>query len=263
MPPYSLLQFTVTPGNTRVLYGEELEIAAKVTQGVADHLELVLQSSDGSQTSLPMFSETNGAWRAVLSKLTEPTRYFVRCYRARSQKYSIDILTVPRIETVRVLVVQPEYADQPSYEGPVPDDGVKGLRGCQVTLWATSNRPLSGGKLLVTRCGAGVSPALAAGTAAPQGQELAMQASEAGSQEAVGRFQISGDGKFEFQVKDAEGQLSQQSFSGNVTLIKDQYPLVRILKPPPQSLATPTALLPIVLSAEDDCGIRGSSCFAV
>ena len=245
VPPCSSLQFTVAPGNTRVLYGEELEVSATVEGGVADHLELVLQSSDGNQASLPMFSEGGGTWRAVLSKLTEPAVYFVRCYRARSERYSIDIVTVPRIEAVRVRVVPPEYADQPNYEGPVPDDGVKGLRGTKVTVWATSNRPLSGGKLLVTR-GRG---------AGRKADELVMQPTEPGGQEAVGQFEISGDGKFEFQVIDAAGQPSQQSFSGNVTLIKDQYPLVRILKPPPQSLATPTAVLPVVLSAEDDCGI--------
>ena len=141
----------MTPRGARVLYGEDLEIGATVEGGVADHLELVLESSDGSQSSLPMFSEAGGTWRAVLSKLTEPTVYFVRCYRARSEKYAIEIITVPRIETVRVLVVPPEYAGQPNYEGPVPDEGVKGLRGTKVTVWATSNRPLSGGKLLVTR----------------------------------------------------------------------------------------------------------------
>jgi len=245
VPPYSSLRFSVVPGDTSVLYGEELEIAATVEGGVVDHLELVLVGGDGSQSSLPMFSETNGKWRAVLSKLTEPTSYFVRSYRARSIKYRIDIITVPRIETVRVLIVPPPYAGQPNYEGPVPDEGVKGLRGTKVTVWATSNRPLSGGRLQVTR-GRGASGKL---------DVLAMQPSEPGGQEAFGRFEISSDGKFELQVLDEARQLSQQSFSGNVTLVKDQYPLVRILKPPPQSLATPTALLPVVLSAEDDCGI--------
>ena len=116
--------------------------AATVSRGVADHLELVLESSDGSQTSLPMFSESGGTWRAVLSNLTERTLYFVRCYRARSEKYAIRIITVPRIETVRVQVVPPEYADQPSYEGHVfvPGRGRQGSmrRNPKVTLWATS-----------------------------------------------------------------------------------------------------------------------------
>ena len=58
VPPYSPLRFTVTPGDTRVLYGEDLEIGATVEGGVADHLELVLEGGDGSQSSLPMFSES-------------------------------------------------------------------------------------------------------------------------------------------------------------------------------------------------------------
>ena len=247
VPPYSPLRFTVTPGDTSVLYGEDLEIGATVDGGVADHLELVLEDSDGSQSSLPMFSEAGGTWRAVLSKLTEPTKYFVRCYRARSEKYAIDIITVPRIETVRVLVVPPEYAGQPNYEGPVPDEGVKGLRGTKVTVWATSNRPLSGGKLLVTR-----GHAERAGKYRRTGH-AAHRSRAARRPSASSRSQA--DGKFEFRVIDDAGQPSQQSFSGNVTLVKDQYPLVRILRPPPQSLATPTAVLPVVLSAEDDCGI--------
>ena len=257
VPPYSLLRFTVTPRDAQVLYGEDLEIGATVEGGVADHLELVLEASDGSQSSLPMFSEAGGTWRAVLSKLTEPTNYFVRCYRARSEKYGIAIVTVPRIETVRVLVVPPEYAGQPNYEGPVPDEGVKGLRGTKVTLWATSNRPLSGGSLLVTSGSnaSGTQSMPTVGTQRVPDTVLAMQPTEPGGQEVAGQFEIMGDGKFEFQVRDEAGQSSQQSISGNVTLVPDQYPLVRILKPPPQSLATPTAVLPIVLSAEDDCGI--------
>jgi hypothetical protein len=254
VPPYSPLRFAVEPPGAQVLYGEDLEISATVAGGVADHLELVLESGDGSQSSLPMFSEAGGTWRAVLSKLTEPTKYFVRCYRARSDKYNITIVTVPRLETVRVLVEPPPYAGQPPYEGPVPDEGVKGLRGTKVTLWATSNRPLSGGKLVITH---NVSCTLRVPTAGTRSvpDTLAMQPSEPGGQEAVGRFEIQGDGKFELWVRDEADQLSQQSFSANVTLIKDQYPLVRILKPPPQSLATPTAVLPVVLAAEDDCGI--------
>ena len=245
VPPYSPLRFDVKPGEAKVVYGEDLEISATVTGGAADHLELALENSDGSRSSLPMFLETSGTWRAVLSKLTEPAKYFVRSYRARSEKYDIEIVTVPRIENVRVTVVPPEYAGQPNYEGPVPDDGVKGLRGTKVTVWATSNRPLSGGKLVVTH-GRG---------AAGKSNELAMHPTEPGSQEAVGQFEITADGKFELWVRDADGQPSQQSFSGNVTLIADQHPLVRIVRPPPQSLATPTAVLPVVLSAEDDCGI--------
>ena len=47
----------------------------------------------------------------------------------------------------------------------------------------------------------------------------------------------------------------QQSFSGNIVLLADQRPFIRITQPEKMSLATPDAALPVVLSAEDDCGI--------
>jgi hypothetical protein len=249
VPPYSPLHFIVKPGNTKVLYGDDLEITCKVEGGTADRVDLVLLAADGSQSSLPMFSEAGGAWRAVLSKLTEPARYFVRSYRARSEKYNIEVITVSRIENVRVQVVPPEYSGQPPYEGPVPDDGVKGLHGTRVTLWATSNRPLSGGTLVVTTRRGEKPRQVACDTA------YFMRPTEPGGQEAVGQFEIASDGRFELRVTDADGQPSQQSLAANVTLVKDQYPLVRILRPQPQSLATPTAVLPVLLSAEDDCGV--------
>jgi hypothetical protein len=241
VPPYSPLRFTVTPGDIEVLYGGELEIGATVEGGIADRLELVLLDDRGEQTSLPMFSEPGGKWRAVLSKLTDPTVYFVQAYRARSEKYRIAILSVPQLESVRVRIVPPEYSGQPPFEGPVPEGGVKGLRGTRTTVWATSNRPLSGGTLLVQRKGAKVA--------------IPMRPSEPGGQEATGQFLIEGDGKFECRVIDEAGQPSQQAFSANVTMVADQHPLVRILEPPPLSLATPTAPLPVLLSAEDDCGL--------
>ena len=38
-------------------------------------------------------------------------------------------------------------------------------------------------------------------------------------------------------------------------MLADERPFVRITEPPKMSLATPTAVLPVTLSAEDDCGI--------
>ena len=248
VPPYSPLRFTVKPGDVEVLYGGELEISATVEGGAVDRLELVLQGDGDEPTRLPMFSESDGSWRAVLSKLTEPTEYFVQAYRARSPKYCINILAVPQLEGVRVQVSPPDYAGQAPLEGPVPEGGVKGLRGTRVTVWATSNRPLSGGTLALSSREKAGQPRRPATT-------VSMTPTEPGAQEAVGRFEIEADGRFECRVTDEEGRVSQQAFSANITLVADQHPLVRIVEPQAMSLATPTAQLPVTLSAEDDCGV--------
>ncbi len=259
VPPFSRIEFTVTPGNAPVVYGSELEIRATVIGPPVEQLELVLESGSRQEPPLPMFPEADGRWRAVLAKVVEPTDYYVRAYRARSKRYHLSIITVPLIENASLRIEPPAYANRAAYEGPLPKEGVSGLPGTKVQIFLRSNRPLGGGTIVLSGsvCGAGVSPAQAAGTAAPQGKptQLPMKPIEPGSQVVMGQFSIAGDGKFLCRVIDEDGQESQQSFSGNVTMLADERPFVRITEPPKTSLATPTAVLPVTLSAEDDCGI--------
>ncbi len=241
VPPFSLSTFTIDPGNVKVPYGSELEIRATVVGAPVEQLELVLESAHGREPPLPMFPEASGVWRTVLAKVVEPAGYYVRAYRARSKKYRIDVATVPLIEAARLRIVPPEYANRAAYEGPIPHEGVSGLRGTSVQIFLRSNRPLRGGTLALGGPG---KPAV-----------FPMNLTEPGGQEVVGRFSIACNGKFECRVIDEAGQASQQSFSGNVVLLADERPLVRITEPRQMSLATPTAALPVTLSAEDDCGI--------
>ncbi|MEN6451699.1 MAG: hypothetical protein ABFC96_14500 [Thermoguttaceae bacterium] len=260
VPPYSLTQFDVTPGDKPdVIYGSDVEICATVRGAPVDQVELVLTTARGREPPLPMFPEGDGRWRTVLTKVAEPTAYYVRAYRARSRAYHLGVITVPLIESAKVRVVQPAYARRPAYEGPLPKDGVSGLRGTRVEITLSSNRPLSGGRIALSA--ASPEPRKddgRSGGARTRGlanTAIAMKPIERGSQEVSGEFTIVGDGRFECRVIDEAGQRSQQTFVGNVTLLPDERPLVRLLDPPRMSLATPSAALPVMLSAEDDCGI--------
>jgi len=241
VPPFSRVEFKVTPGDTSVVYGSELEIRATVVGPPVEQLELVLESGNRQEPPLPMFPEANGQWRAVLAKVVEPTDYYVRAYRARSVKYHINIITVPLIDGSRLRIEPPAYTNRAAYEGAMPKEGVSGLPGTKIEVFLRSNRPLRGGTIAISGAG---KPTL-----------LPMKPIEPGSQEVVGQFSIAGDGKFLCRVIDEDGQESQQSFSGNVTMLADERPFIRVTEPQKNSLATPTAVLPVTLSAEDDCGI--------
>ncbi|MGD0517904.1 MAG: hypothetical protein ABSA26_10255 [Thermoguttaceae bacterium] len=241
VPPYSPTRFEVTPGNVPVIYGKELEIRAKTIGPSVDQAELVIDSGRGQESPLPMFPEPGGAWRAVLAKVTEPAEYFVRANRARSEKYHIRVITLPRIENVRLRIASPDYANRPPYEGPLPKEGVAGLPGTKVRISIRSNRPLSGGDMEISARG--------------KKAVIPMKATSSGAQEAVGEFEIASDGKFECRVIDVDGQTSEESFSGGITLLADERPFIRLTQPPKMSLATPNAVLPVAMSAEDDCGI--------
>jgi hypothetical protein len=240
VPPFSRTKFTVEPGDVEVLYGSELSIVAIAEGAPVDRVDLVVEGSQ-QEPPLAMFPEADGRWRAVLAKVTEPAVYHVRAYRARSAKHQIRVLTVPQIESVRVEITPPSYTGQTTYQGPVPQDGLAGLPGTTVRLHVHSNRPLAGGRLTLT--GQGDPP------------DRAMNPAATGSREAVGEFAIRGDGKFEVHVTDVDGQSSQQSLAGKITLLADQRPFIRLLQPRATSLATPTTNLPVSLAAEDDYGI--------
>jgi hypothetical protein len=250
VPPYSELQFEVTQDKEDVLYGEPLTISATVSGGAVERLELVLAEDDGRQETLPMFCESDGSWRATLGRVTASADYHVRAYRARSKSYRITVITVPRIESVRLKIVPPDYANRPAYEGPLPRDGVVGFAGTQVQVRATSNRPLSGGRLTVAHMAAGKSPG-----AKPSETEVALSPAAPGSEEVCGEFAVTADGRFELTVTDEDGVESLQKFAGAITLLPDERPFIRLLQPKPTSLATPDALLPVLVAAEDDCGI--------
>jgi hypothetical protein len=245
-PPFSSTLLTVEPGDTRVIYAGGLDVLVSASGPLPERVDLVLAGDDapdakGGEETLPMFPEADGKWKAQLSEIVAPCRYYARARGTRSHRYRIDVITVPRLETVRWRIVPPAYTGDAAYEGPTPSDGLAGLVGTQVHVWATSNRPLSRGSLTIDEDGSR--------------RDVALAPPASDSREVSGRFEIRAAGKFALSVTDVAGQDSQEPFSGTITLLSDQRPLVRLMEPAEQSLATPTATLPVVVAAEDDYGV--------
>jgi hypothetical protein len=239
-PPYSRVLYHVVPGDVQVVYGGSLEIHVTTEGPPVDRLQLVLLSEDGSGgDTLPMFPEPGGEWRATLTSVTAPGRYFVRSPSGRSQRYDLSVFMVPLFESVRFRITPPAYTNLPPYEGPLPQGGLAGLPGTRVQLWAKSNRPLSGGTLEA----AGLDSAISLTPTSPD------------SPEATASFEIRKAGKLQAKLVDTDGRHSNEPFTTSVTLLTDEKPSIRLLEPPALSFAVPNVPLPVVLAAEDDYGI--------
>ena len=106
---------------------------------------------------------------------------------------------------------------------------------------AKSNRPLKSGTVTLQH--------------AQDTQPVTLHPATTGSDEVAGEFTLQAAGKFQLNVTDVAGQSSQDSMGGNIILLEDQRPFIRMLNPPQQSLATPSAIVPVAVAAEDDYGI--------
>ena len=243
-PPYSRIRFDVEPKGVTVRYGEEFDVSATVSGGLVDQVELVLTNQDGTQETLPMFSARENVWQTTVARVTQPADYFVRSRRARSEKYHLDVIMVPRIEEVRARVEWPAYTNRAPYEGPVPKGGIAGPIGTKVTLRAKSNRPL-GEKSHVTLNlldGSEVHP---------------MKPNPEQTNEVTGQFEITDDGNFEIRLVDVAGNESSDVYRATITILSDTRPFVRLLQPREQSFATPTITIAVDISATDDFGVSG------
>lgn len=243
VPPASTTQLVVTPGDIDVRYGDPLEVFVEVHgDPVADEVELILTNSANEEEIIPTFEEADGRWRTMLTHLTQPGEYYARSFGTRSRRHKITILTVPEIEEVEAEVIPPPYAQGLGrYSGPLPSQGIAALTGTIVRLTARSQRPLSGGEI--------------AWTDATGSTPIEMRPNETNGSQVQGEFVVQTAGTFELRVRDVEGQVSRDAVAATVTLKPDHRPFIRLLKPKPVSLATPSAYLPIEIAAEDDYGL--------
>lgn len=255
-PAYSRFQFNVTPKNPEVLYGESLEISVEIDGPPVEQLELILvrpqEERQGSVEEaepldvLPMFSNSVGVWHASIANVTQPFDFYLRVRRARSEVHHVTVITMPVIREVDVVITPPLYTGLAPYHGKMPVVGIEGLPGTTVRVTAHSNRPLSGGSMRIT--------------AADKTAAVALEP-QSDPRSVAGEFTVTASGQLELQIVDEDGQSSSESYSTPVQLLEDEHPFVRLLQPRAVSLATPTAMLPIVIAAEDDYGLRKMELF--
>lgn len=245
-PPFSWITIDVNPKGIKVVYGGAVDVHAALDGGVSDRADVVIKSAGSAEETVPMFPDGDNKWRATLANVVASGAYYVRAGHARSERFDLAVITVPKLESVSVRVTLPAYTHRPPYEGPIPQNGLEGLAGTRVELRAKSNRPLSAGTVSFTSSQSGASTQPAPVTLAPIA---------AGSSEVTGSFLIQQSGKIELTVTDVEGQPSTEKQTAAVTLLKDERPFIRIIEPRTNSFATPDALIKVLAMAEDDYGI--------
>lgn len=243
IPQYTGVQIELILEKDSVLYGQDAFVSATVAGARLDRMSLVVRTDQGQEHQLPMLAQDESKWQAILTRVTEPLTLYAKSGSSRSQMRRLDVQLTPQILPVKVVITPPAYTRGSVYRGVLPDQGIVGLAGTEVKWEVASNRPLRSGRLLVTYAG---------------GESDDIELKPMGEDELTtvgGTMLLSRPGQFELSVTDLDGIQSHESVSGSIKIIDDRRPIVRIVQPQQQSLATPDVKLPVVVAAEDDFGI--------
>ena len=243
-PPYSVTQLIVDPAGAVVDYGKSLTVKVTTRGRTPKDVSLLVRNpSDGGVSKVPMFKSQDGGYFQTIEDIRSDLVYWAGIERGRSKYYPISLCKTPRIESVHVHYRYPAYSrlQERNVTLSEGDSTLKAYKGTEVTMNVSSNRPLSGGAISVGN---------RSYTCTGQPDNTAQVV-----------FPLIDEGDFSLTVTDTEGNVSTSPFKGKAAIIPDNKPMVSIVSPAVQSLAIPTARIPILIEAQDDLGVSDVSIF--
>ena len=243
IPPYSPYQFTITPGTPRVLYGGAVDLRVQVAGGPLRQGVELWTRQGGEINRTPCFREGEAVFSQRLERVIDPVEFCFVMGRARSEWRRVEVLMQPKVSMVKLRVEPPAYTQIAAREFVLGEDNFAGYRGSKARLQLTSNRPLAKGALTVTPLD-GI------------GETRLVTAERAGEHSLAFAWDIRQPAKLEIRIEDARGTAIAEPLRLTQKLIPDVPPEVAIHTPPAYSLATPSSLVPVKGSANDDLALR-------
>jgi hypothetical protein len=233
----------------RVAQGEPLALYVEDVNGrmpSSVHLDvtrpdLPMESQELRQTSLRSGSELHEVAVISLSPGAGPLELKVSGGDDdRLPPLRIDVAPPPLVESFQITVTPPAYTGQPQETLSGTVGHVQGVVGTQVEVAATSNVPLS--EAVLHR--------------GPKVREVLRLSEDHKSLSASWTIGEADRSSYWFELKDEHGMGNANPPRYEIRGIADRDPTVRIEQPENDLKVTPTAVVPFVIQASDDLGLR-------
>lgn len=241
IPPYSPLKFLVTQDADYTVYGEDNKVRVEISGGEIneDVMCLVKNKQTGEVNSISTFKQSSRVFSKNFTHLSKDLEYAFSCGRARSEWHSIKVLLQPKFTEVMIKITPPAYTKKKAVEFSLEGNEIKLIRGSAVELTVTSNRPLSGGDLVIVS----------------EGSDLEREDKVEGvadDKRVVFKWLVSYTSKVSCTLRDLRNTVSASSLDFGLTARSDMAPVADLSSPGRFVLATPNTKLPLAGNVEDD-----------
>jgi len=230
---------SVTPGNTEVLVGSSLEIAAEIknTEERSYKATLFVTPDGDQENTVTMASDQKFAhYKVALPSILKPLKYRLEIGDSQTETYLVKTREKPTIAEVEVTLNYPPYLGRAA-ETSVQKDA--DLEAPQYTVAELKIRP---------------SATVANGYVQMEAQRFAGRV-EDGGKFLVVKLPLLKDSAFQIHMANDAGHTDPNPRVNRIHVVPDRPPTVELLKPARQESAAPGADVPVMIRAGDDYGV--------
>ncbi|GAB6281307.1 MAG: hypothetical protein STSR0008_00460 [Ignavibacterium sp.] len=226
--------FIVEPGNTQITKGENVLVKIK-TEGEQPNL-IKLFFKDETQTnflSANIIKDSTGFFNYEFTNIQNSINYYVSFEKYQSEKYLIDVIDRPNIQTFTLQIIPPSYTHLKLIEQ--KDNGnIEGIYGSQIKISLLSNKELKSAELSFT-----------------DSTKITLKLN---SNFAEGTFRITTDNEYKIILVDKLNYTNLSPINYSIKIINDEYPTIEVISPNDDINLDNNERLPLLLKISDDFG---------
>lgn len=239
-------QFTVFPGDTSLVKGDNLQITAAYSGPPLGVCYLVLQKSSAEQNGRRLkMQKTDSLYRLLLKDIRHDELYRLEGVALRenlydapftSQGFHIQVRIPPLVTELTLSVQPPAYTGLAARQEEKNVGDVSGIPGSTVRLSARVNKLLSDARLVFS---------------SGKTKDLHIR-----GRQVRGEFTITKEEDYHLALKDSSGLANRNPIIYHIVPLPDSPPTVEIVKPGSDIETVPDVILPLKIQANDDYGVR-------